>query len=256
MENELKTNKKNYELITKSPGKILICGGYLIINPEYKGLAVTTKTYFESRGRLEIFDKNEGNDLQTTIQIEIYSKNFKQSFYYKIDILFKNPKENLVLVINFERFNNNNFQLKFDGDFKSDNNSNRNNVPNDDFIVNSLKSAIYYLLLHQNNSLDHEEFLAKLGNKDMFIKIDLEADYRFYGFEKNLEQSNIDKNIKTGLGSSSALVSSLTSNIILNFCQYLNNIEIKSTLNEYNDELKLCSLLAAINANNQAQKKV
>lgn len=254
MDNEYKlNNKNNYQLVTKSPGKVLMCGGYLIINPKYQGLVITTKTYFESRGSLEIKD-----DSQTTILIQINSKNFNQTFYYKTDISFdKIEKEDFDIVITFERINENDFKGKLDRKFKTQVNYNTNNEnSNDDYIINTIKSAFYNLLLHQINLLNYEELITKFRNKVMFMKIDLDADYRFYGYKKDSEQNNIAKNIKTGLGSSSALVSSLTSNIILNFCQYLNNIEIKSSLNECDDKLKLCLLLAANNANNQAQKKV
>jgi len=260
MENENKSDNLNeiYEITTKSPGKVLMCGGYLIINPKYRGLVICTKTYFESKGRLEILQKVENHEIQTTLLIQINSKNFNQSLYYKVDISFKNSqKENLDLLINFERLDTNDFIEILSRKFEVIKDLNKKDDKiNDNFIINSIKSAIYYLLLNKSKALDFNEFSDKLKNKIMYMIIDIEADYRFYGHDKNLEQTNIANNIKTGLGSSSALVCSLTSNIILNLFQYFDNIEIKSSFNEYENKIKLCILLASINANNQAQNKV
>ena len=48
-------------------------------------------------------------------------------------------------------------------------------------------------------------------NKEIEINVLIKSDYRFFSYSKE----NLSKNIKTGLGSSSALISSLTSNLIL-----------------------------------------
>lgn len=251
--------EKVFEITTKSPGKVLLCGGYLIINPKYRGLVVCTKTYFDTKGRLEIFRNSiDSEKTQSIILFEVYSRNFKQLFYYKFILsILSEENENLNLEISFERLVKDDFENLLNGNDKIIKDiNNKNNEFDDNFIINSIKSSIYYLILHEIKYIGFDKFLAFIKNKTMYIKIDLEADFRFYGYDKSLEQSNITKNIKTGLGSSSALICSLTSNIILNFFKYFNNIEIKSSFNQYENHTKLCVLLAAINANNQAQNKV
>ena len=55
LENNNSNNDNNNFLITSSPGKILLSGGYLVINPNYQGLVLWVKTISNAK---EKFLKN------------------------------------------------------------------------------------------------------------------------------------------------------------------------------------------------------
>jgi len=261
--NEFINDEKTYDLKTKSPGKILVCGGYLVINPNYRGLVLCTKTYFNCNGKLEIYtNKDLNKDTLAIFLFSIYSANFKKKFFYRIKI-FNDFNNECETNFNFsiEIFNQNDFciiikeyKVLNNDDFINLNSSSDDS--NNNFIDNSLKCSIYFIFLYQLIIMKKVEFFSKLKNKIFVYNIDLDADYRFYATDQNNIFQNISQNIKTGLGSSSGLITSLTSNIIINFCRYFNKIENKSSFNDYHDSLKLCVLLSSYCANNLAQNKV
>ena len=47
---------ENIKIITKSPGKCLICGGYLILNKNKKGVVFNIDTYIESKCEIENYE--------------------------------------------------------------------------------------------------------------------------------------------------------------------------------------------------------
>ena len=68
--------------------------------------------------------------------------------------------------------------------------------------------------------------------------------------------SSDNNTVKTGLGSSSALITSLCSNVLLNCLKVFNGEKMCSSFNEYSEEIRLLVLLTCFEANNQAQNKV
>ena len=52
MEDPIEINKNENTLTTSSPGKILLSRGYLVINPNYQGLVLCSKTYFICKGKI------------------------------------------------------------------------------------------------------------------------------------------------------------------------------------------------------------
>ena len=87
------------------------------------------------------------------------------------------------------------------------------------------------------------------------INIDIKSDYRFYSYSPD----NISQKIKTGLGSSSAFINSLTSNLILTYEKifrkknYQNNIVIK---NLDDNNIKAIILGSCLLSNNLSQNKI
>jgi phosphomevalonate kinase len=94
------------------------------------------------------------------------------------------------------------------------------------------------------------------------ININIKSDYRFYSFSKEFNS----KNIKTGLGSSSALISSLTTNMILIYdylckkCEnYNSNNEKKENkvIRDFHDKnLQAIILGSCLLSNNLSQNKI
>ena len=79
----------NIEVISKSPGKCLICGGYLILNKNKKGVVINSDTYIETKGKIEnyIYKENE------YFFIKIFSDYEKKE--YKYNIIFKDNSLNV-----------------------------------------------------------------------------------------------------------------------------------------------------------------
>ncbi len=71
------------EFITRSPGKILLCGGYLILSPRNSGLVVDVDTYFNCKSRVT-YVKSTINF--KTLLVKIYSANFNLDYIYEINI--------------------------------------------------------------------------------------------------------------------------------------------------------------------------
>ena len=155
--------------ITRSPGKVLLCGGYLILKPKNCGLVANVNSYFQCKSNVKFLR-------------EKWVEN-----------------ENKII-------------LKF----------------------------------------SEENFLNHIGE----INFTLNGDNNFYTFEKE-KSSNFNKNYKTGLGSSSAMITSIISNIYLIFKANKINQKRKGALTTLFNQEEIGQInLFAILANNFAQKKV
>lgn len=251
------------KLRTLSPGKVLVCGGYLVINPDYRGLVLCTKTYFICDGIIKEIPMNNNSKMNfdnkesiCEIFIRVNSINYGNSYLYKLQILksLSNSSTGIQLKLNkldLQEF----YQGEKEKDDKYSNYKIINNNENA-FIYNSIKCSFYMAILNIINKSSFENFLKITQNKVFLNSFDIDGDYRFYSYDKEYMNSNISNNIKTGLGSSSALMTSLSSNIILNFHRLFQNIELSKDFNQLTEELKTCILVGSYNGNNFAQNKV
>jgi phosphomevalonate kinase len=205
--------KDKYNVITKSPGKVLICGGYVIINPKFSGVVVTTDTYFECNSTIESYASSDvGSDLR--IEYQITSEHLSATYKYIVEV---KRDMNDCLAINFKDISD---------------------IGNDYIKNAAMMSSYFYILYNQNVK----------GSAAIKVNTQLTADYRFYG---------TDNSSKTGLGSSSALISSMVCNIFT----LLNSIDKGMDSRNINiHDLKIEEqaniLLSGLVANNLAQKKV
>ena len=87
---------ENIKIITKSPGKCLICGGYLILNKNKKGVVFNIDTYIESKCEIENYDYRENEEFL----IKIFSDYEKQEYNY--NIIFKENSLNIIEEKNYE----------------------------------------------------------------------------------------------------------------------------------------------------------
>ena len=53
---------ENIKIVTKSPGKCLICGCYLILNKNKKGVVINIDTYMESKCEIENYEYRENEE--------------------------------------------------------------------------------------------------------------------------------------------------------------------------------------------------
>lgn len=211
----MEINQDRLLLETSSPGKILVCGGYLIISPEFRGLVFNTSTYFNCKSFLLESNNNLTNTKSLTF--EIISDKFKSITEYKAEISILNQTIKITL--------------------------NPITCEENKFIQSSLIYGIYYFLIKNFT----EEKIISNNLNDISLRIELNADYRFYSYSDKIDSNSI----KTGLGSSSGLVCSLVSNIIYS----LEKIYFNRTIMDHNKD-KLNTLLACYHANNHAQNKV
>ena len=157
------------------------------------------------------------------MQFNIYSEYLNQNFNYLVSLDFNNENEIKI----YEKEDKDNKWIK-------------------NCIISSL--IIY---LSQYNYLN-ELFNSKT---QIEINIDIKSDYRFYSYSPD----NISQKIKTGLGSSSAFINSLTSNLILTYEKifrkknYPNNIAIK---NLDDNNIKAIILGSCLLSNNLSQNKI
>ena len=215
----------NIEVISKSPGKCLICGGYLILNKNKKGVVINSDTYIETKGKIEnyIYKENE------YFFIKIFSDYEKKE--YKYNIIFKDNSLNVL-------------EDKYD---------------KNKWILNCIKSSIYIYSLNFENL---ENFFNNLKINSKCISIEIISDYRFYSYNKEKFENNDSKSIKTGLGSSSALTCSINSTLMNIF--YLYNLKKQneqipqySNINSIPDKkFKSCILVSSILSNNLSQNKI
>jgi phosphomevalonate kinase len=207
MDNDICVN-----ITTTSPGKILICGGYLIISERYSGCVLTTNTPFTCKSNVIIKESMED---YSSISFLIYSKYVNTNFNYKVKI------------------------SKLDDYYTIDMEEDEKNV----FIKYSIISAIYFFIL---NNLD------SFKTFDINYEIEIDTDYKFYSHTNDFTTSS-----KTGLGSSSALVTSLVSNIYLTLVKYIAKVNVKEgMINELPYNIQSSLLQAGLYANNLAQNKV
>ncbi len=221
-------NQKKF--ITKSPGKSLLSGGYLILDNSKRGLVINTDTYISCESNFKYKEKE--NSQKNYLTFNVHSEYLNETYNYLI-YLEEIKKENKETeIIN---------ELKIKEKIKKKNKWIQNCI---------ISSLFYYLTLNEN-------LINILFNKNKLIEINvlIKSDYRFYSYSKE----NFSKNIKTGLGSSSALISSLTSNLILLYNYlftnktYKQNIIIKDIEDK---DLQSLILGASLLSNNLSQNKI
>jgi phosphomevalonate kinase len=246
MANSKSYHHRNLEVKTYTPGKILICGGYIIINPRYCGLVFTTDTkincscMFSNSEQIE--NKNDPkldvNNFSTLI--EVFSVDFQLNYLYKVNLVINNLSS--ISCIQIEQIQG----------------------ENNKYIYFSIFYAIYFYFNKLWSSIFSKipEINKTLNNK--VIRISITSDYRFYTYNKHEFYNNVIKSfsIKTGLGSSSALISSIVSCLysFLNIC-FAKDEGIKinidnQPLRELNEDDLTNILIASTFANNMAQNKV
>lgn len=279
MENSLILNNNEnqgvYKVSAYSPGKILVCGGYLVISPNYSGLVFNTDTYIQCFSKVldlnnnEVDDKVFNSSSKSSFIIKILSKNFDITYYYAINI-FINEKQEVEYRIN-EILDKNN----------------KDNSMSNKYIYFSILVSLHFFILmnfggQTENINNIVERISKVFNNDnegkiKFLNLTIESDYRFYTYNKERYYSEDTSkegkfSVKTGLGSSSALTSSLVTSLFmffsLNFspkgCEFAKDIFEKSnSKNEHTYLIRDSGLnftsnlaLAAYMANNLAQNKI
>lgn len=209
-------------IITKSPGKCLLCGGYLILNKNNNGIVINIDSFMECESKL--IPNKECMELNEIIVLEVYS--FYTQSLQKYHICF--DKEKLFIKTNSEI---------------------------NKWIYYSVQMAFYLYFLEFPS---YEAIQNGIGKRYKYY-LSIKGDYRFYSY-KEVNKSAEYGNIKTGLGSSSALISSICSNIII-FLSIIDtnykNIENKSCIRNINDQrIKNLIILSSLLANNLAQNKI
>jgi len=219
----------NKKIITKSPGKSLLSGGYLILDKSKRGLVINIDTYISCESFIEYKEKNNNNNI----------------LLYNITSEYLNENFNYIAFIDKIKFDNNKIEDLKELIIKEKNNKNNK------WILNCIISSLFFYLTQNENSFN----VLFNENKQIEINIVIKSDYRFYSISKE----NNSKNIKTGLGSSSALISSLTTNMILIYeylyknKKYKENIVIKDI-----DDKDLQSIIlgSCLLSNNLSQNKI
>ena len=218
----MEKNEDN-KIIIKSPGKSLLSGGYLILEKSKKGLVINIDAYItcESFYLIKSKEKQKENNI---LLLNIYSDYLRQNFYYTV---FVKP--------------DNNEEFKFEI-------SEKNNSDNK-WIKNSIISSLIFYL-------SYFDYLNILINDKNIIEIciSIKSDYKFYSYSKD----NISKNAKTGLGSSSAFINSLTTSLILIYDKYFRNKKYtKTIIKKIEDEnIKALILGSCLLSNNLSQNKI
>ena len=214
--------KHKNSIIIKSPGKSLLSGGYLILDKSKRGLVINIDAYISCESYYLIKGKSNENE-KNSLLFNIYSEYLNQNFNYIVSMDFNNDNELKI----FEK-----------------------NDKDNKWIKNCIISSLLIYLSKNNNFND----LFNLNNK-IEINITIKSDYRFYSYSPD----NISQKIKTGLGSSSAFINSLTSNLILTYDKILNkkiypkNIVIKNLVD---NNIKAIILGSCLLSNNLSQNKI
>ena len=214
--------KHKNSIIIKSPGKSLLSGGYLILDKSKRGLVINIDTYISCESYYLIKGKSNESE-KNSLLFNIYSEYLNQNFNYIVSMDFNNDNELKI----FEK-----------------------NDKDNKWIKNCIISSLLIYLSKNNNFND----LFNLNNK-IEINITIKSDYRFYSYSPD----NISQKIKTGLGSSSAFINSLTSNLILTYDKILNkkiypkNIVIKNLVD---NNIKAIILGSCLLSNNLSQNKI
>ena len=214
--------KHKNSIIIKSPGKSLLSGGYLILDKSKRGLVINIDAYISCESYYLIKGKSNENE-KNSLLFNIYSEYLNQNFNYIVSMDFNNDNELKI----FEK-----------------------NDKDNKWIKNCIISSLLIYLSKNNNFND----LFNSNNK-IEINITIKSDYRFYSYSPD----NISQKIKTGLGSSSAFINSLTSNLILTYDKILNkkiypkNIVIKNLVD---NNIKAIILGSCLLSNNLSQNKI
>jgi len=214
--------KHKNAIIIKSPGKSLLSGGYLILDKSKRGLVINIDTYISCESYYLIKGKSNESE-KNSLLFNIYSEYLNQNFNYIVSMDFNNDNELKI----FEK-----------------------NDKDNKWIKNCIISSLLIYLSKNNNFND----LFNSNNK-IEINITIKSDYRFYSYSPD----NISQKVKTGLGSSSAFINSLTSNLILTYDKILNkkiypkNIVIKNLVD---NNYKAIILGSCLLSNNLSQNKI
>ena len=213
-------DNQNNKIITKSPGKTLLSGGYLILDKTKRGLVLNIDAYIKCESEFKInVNKKEKNYLY----FNIFSEYLKQYFYYSVYIDFNKNKE---------------IQI-----------SEKNNQDNK-WIKNCIISSLIFYICQNNASK-----VLFNSEKSIEINVNIKSDYKFYSYSPD----KISQNIKTGLGSSSAFINSLTSNLILIY-EYLcknKNYPKNSIIKNIDDKNFQAMILGScLLSNNLSQNKI
>ena len=217
-------NLQKIKINTKSPGKTLLSGGYLILNKSKRGLVINTDTYISCESYI---GTKENKSKENYLLYNITSEYLNETFNYKIHIDKEensNSKELKIIEIN-----------------------NKNNK----WIQNCIISSIFFYLSQYDNAPSN----LFNQNNQIEINIIIKSDYRFYSYSKD----NNSKNIKTGLGSSSALITSLTTNMILIYDYIYKNEKMKENISIKdisNKNLQAIILGSCLLSNNLSQNKI
>ena len=217
-------NLQKVKINTKSPGKTLLSGGYLILNKSKRGLVINTDTYISCESFIEFKEnKSKDNYLIYNITSEYLNEIFKYKIYINNDEN-SNLKELKIIEIN-----------------------NKNNK----WIQNCIISSIFFYFSQYDNA--SSSLISQ--NNQIEINIIIKSDYRFYSYSKD----NNSKSIKTGLGSSSALITSLTTNMILIYDYICKNENIKENISikDIDDKnIQAIILGSCLLSNNLSQNKI
>ena len=81
---------QNNKIITKSPGKSLLSGGYLILDKTKRGLVLNIDAYIKCESEFII---NANKKEKNYLYFNIFSEYLNQYFYYSVFINFNKNKE-------------------------------------------------------------------------------------------------------------------------------------------------------------------
>ena len=98
---------QNNKIITKSPGKSLLSGGYLILDKTKRGLVINIDTYITCESYYSMKEKSNENE-NYFLLLNIYSEYLKQNFNYIVSMDFNNDNELKI----FEKNNKDNKWIK------------------------------------------------------------------------------------------------------------------------------------------------
>lgn len=141
-------NLQKVKINTKSPGKTLLSGGYLILNKSKRGLVINTDTYISCESFIEYKEnKSKDNYLIYNITSEYLNETFKYKIYINNDEN-SNLKELKIIEIN-----------------------NKNNK----WIQNCIISSIFFYFSQYDNA--SSSLISQ--NNQIEINIIIKSDYRF-----------------------------------------------------------------------------
>ena len=216
--------KEENKLCISSPGKTLLSGGYLILDKSKRGLVINIDAYITCESSY-IVNKKENQNEKNTLVFNIFSEYLNQYYYYFVSI---------------EAINNEVYEIRI---------SEKNNK-DDKWIKNCIISSLNLYL----SKFDYTNNLLN-DNNQIEININIKSDYRFYSYSPD----KVSKKIKTGLGSSSALINSLTTSLILIYDNYFrkNKYEKYEVIKNIEDEdIKAIILGSCLLSNNLSQNKI
>ena len=219
----MEINEEN-KLQILSPGKTLLSGGYLILDKSKRGLVINIDAYITCESSYKVKKKENKNE-KNILLFNIFSEYLNQYFYYFVSL---------------EPNNNEEYQIKI---------AEKNNTE-DKWIKNCIISSL-------NLYLSKFDYSNKLVNDDnqIEININIKSDYRFYSYSPD----KVSKKIKTGLGSSSALINSLSTSLILTYDNNFRKTKYEKYkgINNIDDkDIKAIILGSCLLSNNLSQNKI